>query len=40
MVKIWIVVCDICGKEINAKKEPFYQTDEQDRCQGCFEEAT
>ena len=37
MIKIYIVICDNCGKEIDAKNETFMQTDNfGDLCHDCY----
>ena len=38
MIKTWIVICDECGKEIDATKEHFYCRDGGELCEKCNEE--
>jgi len=38
MTKTWIVICDDCGKEINATKETFYRREDCDLCKKCNDE--
>ena len=42
MLKIWIIECDNCGKEINGITEHFYIVDEntgfEHLCDRCYEE--
>ena len=38
MIKTWIVICDECGKEINAIEETFRETSEGEQlCEECYE---
>lgn len=38
-IKIWIIECDRCGKEINAMDKVFYETaDDEQICEDCHEE--
>lgn len=37
MIKVWIVECDNCGKEIDATKETFMQGDNEELCNECYE---
>ena len=39
MIKVWIVICDRCGKEIDATKENFHEVlDEGQICTECYNE--
>lgn len=38
MIKVWIVKCDVCGKEIDATKESFFETNEGQVCCDCYDE--
>ena len=40
MIKTWIVICDDCGKEIDATKETFYEHDDMQICNSCYNEET
>lgn len=38
MIKVWIVICDKCGKEIDAISDSFFETDEGQLCCHCYGE--
>lgn len=38
MIKTWIIICDSCGREIDATKEHFIETDGEQLCQECAEQ--
>lgn len=38
MIKVWIVICDYCGKEINAIEEAFREVDGSQLCEECYQE--
>ena len=39
MIKIFIVECDLCGKEMNAIQERYIKTEYEDLCLKCYNEA-
>jgi len=38
MIKIFIVECDSCGKEINAKDTTYHRVLDEDICNECYDE--
>ena len=36
MIKVWIVICDCCGREIDATKEIFNETEQGQICENCY----
>ena len=37
-IKIWTVICDVCNREFDALKEPFWDLESGCVCQNCFTE--
>ena len=38
MIKIWIIICDECGKEVDGTKEFFHQHENYgDLCEKCYQ---
>ena len=38
MILVWVVKCDICGREFDATKESFFETENGQECERCFKD--